>query len=447
MSEVNSLKPDSLERCHDPYLRCAFYGAAQTALGVTGCCVIAHSPQGCYGLVGAAFGWQDADYTETVIMSTKLCEDEIVHGGEDVLARTILEAQEMKPPVLFVISACGPEIVGDDITSVCEKVRPRVNFEIVPIRAPGFQGDQNDGTDMALEAILKKLVPVEKPATQGGIYLIAPHANSNPTWMGDLNWVRGILKQMGVKNIVSLTHNTSLADFQNVAAADGCIVLSHDAGQKTADYLFNIYGTKQFCKDIPLPIGFTNTRRWLLELGENLGAKSVAQKIADDGEKMVVEQCRRKGLEQFFMHRAPAAIVMDATIGIPLVQFIAEDLEMVPRLVCLRSCLPDARKILKKELKELNFNPKVIYRADVYQSKIALAETMPEIVFGSNIERHAVEDLDIPWVFRLANPLSRFRSIDREYFGYTGMLNIIETIHNDWLDRYRSKERRYKSRW
>jgi hypothetical protein len=30
--------------------------------------------------VNAAFGWQDADYTETQILSTKLCEDEIVHG-------------------------------------------------------------------------------------------------------------------------------------------------------------------------------------------------------------------------------------------------------------------------------------------------------------------------------------------------------------------------------
>ena len=37
--------------------------------------------------------------------------------------------------------------------------------------------------------------------------------------------------------------------------------------------------------------------------------------------------------------------------------------------------------------------------------------------------------------------------IDRAYFGYTGMLNLIETMQNDWLDRYRSKERRYKARW
>ncbi len=96
----------NVEKCHDPYLRCALYGAAQTALGFAGCCVLSHSPQGCYQLVEAAFGWQSADYTETLTLCTKLCEDEIVHGGEELLARTILEAQALNPPIMFVITAC-----------------------------------------------------------------------------------------------------------------------------------------------------------------------------------------------------------------------------------------------------------------------------------------------------------------------------------------------------
>ena len=447
MTETRELMTATAERCHDPYLRCAFYGAAQTALGVTGCCVLAHSPQGCYLLVDAAFGWQDADYTETLILCTKLCEAEIVHGGEDLLARTILEAQELEVSIMFVLSACGPEIVGDDIVAVCESMRPQVDFEIIPIECAGFRGNQNDGTDIALDAMLKRLAARGKPKIPNSVCLIAPHANSNPTWMGDLAWVKGVLHQMGAKVLATLTHNTALSEFQDVASAEGCIVLSHDAGQKAADYLVQEFGMEQFCKGMPLPVGFTNTRRWLTELGRKLGAQDVANKLIAEGEKMVVEQCRRKGLEQFFMHRAPAAIVADATVGIPLLHFITEDLEMIPRLLCLRSCLPGARKILERELKELDINPKVVFNADVYRSKLSLGEVKPEVVFGSNIERHAVEELDIPFVFRLVNPISRFRSINREYFGYVGMLNIIECIHNDWLDRYRSKKSSYKARW
>ncbi|MCL5999078.1 MAG: nitrogenase associated protein [Chloroflexi bacterium] len=437
------------QKCHDPYLRCALYGAAQTALGVNGCCVLSHSPQGCFQLVDAAFGWQNADYTETLTLCTKLCEDEIVHGGEDVLARTILEAQELHAPIMFVITACGPEIVGDDIVAVCEDMRSQVSFQIVPMLCAGFRGDQNRGIDIALDAMLKQLVA----SGDGGrrpprsVCLVAPHANANPTWMGDLNWVKTVLAQMGATVLVTLTHDTALADFRKVPLVEGCLVLSHDAGQAAADELAGCYGIEQWCRGLPLPVGFTNTRAWLSELGQRLGAEDVAQGMIARGEAMVVETCRRKGLEQSAMHRAPAAIVADATVGIPLLRFIAEDLEMIPELVCLRSGQAPARAMLESEVADLGLHPKVVFDADVYQSKMALAEVKPEMVLGSNVERHAVEALGIPFVFQLVNPISRWRMIDREYFGYRGMLNLIEDIQNDWLNRYRSKHRRYKARW
>jgi len=397
--------------------------------------------------VGAAFGWQDADYTETLTLCTKLCEDEIVHGGEEVLARTIIEAQELNVPIMFVVTACGPEIVGDDIIAVCQDTSSQVSFQIVPILCAGFRGDQNQGTDIALDAILRQLVPEDGERIPRSVLLIAPHANANPTWMGDLAWVKGVLAEMGATVAATLTHDTALSDFQNVPSAEGCIVLSHDAGQKAAEHLAQRYGIEQWGQGLPLPIGFTNTRRWLTELGKRLGAEAVADRLITEGEKMVVEVCRRKGLEISAMHRAAAAIVADATVGMPLVRFITEDLEMIPKLISLRSGQAGTKELLERELTELALSPRVLYNADVYQSKMALAEARPQMVLASNIERHATEDLDIPFVFRLVNPISRFRLIDRAYWGYVGMLNLIESIQNDWLDRYRSKGRRYKARW
>ncbi len=435
------------EKCHDPYLRCALYGAAQTALGVSGCCVLSHAPQGCNMLVNSAFGWQDADYTETLTLCTKLCEDEIVHGGEELLTRTILEVKEFNVPIVFVLSSCGPEIVGDDIVAACEDAQSQVDFKVVPIQCAGFHGSQYDGTDIALDALLKKLAVDKGQKITKSVCLVAPHANANPSWTGDLEWVKGVLSQMGVQVTAAVTHQTALSDFKKVPASEASLVLSHDCGQKAADYLASEFGVEQLCRNIPLPVGFTNTRRWLRELGERFDAREVADKLTADGEKMVVEVCRRKGLEQFFMHRAPAAIIADATVGIPLIHFISEDLEMIPQLICLRSSPETARNILEKELRELNLDPQVVYGADVYQSKVALAHLKPEIVFGSNIEKHAVEELDIPFVFRVVSPTARFHVLNREYFGYTGMLNLIELIQNDWSDKYRSQQRRYKARW
>ena len=438
------------QKCHDPYLRCALYGAAQTALGVKGCCVLSHSPQGCFQLVGSAFGWQDADYTETVTLCTKLCEDEIVYGGEGMLARTIREAQaSLDVPVMFIVTACGPEIVGDDIVAVAEDLQDEVHFPIVPIPCAGFRGDQNRGTDIALKAILDHLVPHSNGEHKipQSVCLIAPHANANPTWMGDLAWVKSILVQMGATEVVTLTHDTLLSDFSKLPRIEGSLLLSHDAGQSATDTLTEYYGIEQWCQKLPLPIGFTNTRAWLLAVGERLGATELARSIISQGESMVVQACRRKGLEQSAMHRATAAIVADATVGIPLLRFITEDLEMVPKLVCLRSGQPGTEDMLASEVEALNLDVGVISNSDVYQARAALAEVKPEMVLGSNIERHAVEELGIPYAFRLVNPISKFRMTDRAYWGYTGMLNLIEVMQNEWLDRYRSKKRRYKARW
>ena len=417
------------------------------ALGVSGCCVLSHAPQGCQILVNSAFNWQDADYIETKTLCTKLCEAEIVHGGEDLLTRTILEAKELDVPILFVLSSCGPEIVGDDINGVCEDTRAQVDYDLVPIECAGFRGTQYDGTDLALDVLLRRLVPPRSEKTTNSVCLLAPHASANPTWMGDLLWVKGVLERLGVRVVATVTHRTPLSEFAAVAGAETSLVLSHDAGEKAARYLQDEHGVEPICADMPLPIGFTNTARWLRRLGERFNATATAEAIISEGEAEVVERCRRKWVETQFLHRVETAIVADATVGIPLVHFVAEDLEMVPSFIALRSAQPRAQAILESELRELRLEPTVVWGADVHAAKLGLERTRPQAVFGSNIERHAIEELDIPFMFQLVSPIHRFRMLDREYFGYSGVLNLLEFILNDYRDRYRSKEKRYKARW
>ncbi|MBE9502313.1 MAG: nitrogenase associated protein [Dehalococcoidia bacterium] len=442
------------EKCFDSYLRCALHGAALTVLGVENCGVISHAPQGCAYLVDSAFSWQEADWTKTETLCTKLCEDEIVHGGEELLARTILEAKELNIGALFVLSACGPEIVGDDIVAVCQDLEPQVPFKLIPIECAGYRGSQYDGIDIALDVMLKKLVKDSGKKVPKSVCLIVPHANANPTWMGDLAWVKQTLSQMGIQVVATLTHKTALSKFDNLSSAEASLLLSHDAGKNAADYLSSEFGVEQICREMPLPIGMSNTRRWLLELGERFDAQEVAEKLVAEGERMVAETLRRKGwgvsgesLEVRLLYRMPVAIIADATIGIPLVRFLFEELEMTPELICLRSSQPRAREILEREVGDLGLDPKIVYNADVHKVRRGLDEVRPEAVFGSNVERHAIEGLGIPLIFEVVNPMRQFRLVDREYFGYSGILNILELIQNDFNDRWRSKERRYKARW
>jgi nitrogenase molybdenum-iron protein alpha/beta subunit len=447
MSGARELLTATTEKCVDPYLRCALNGAAQTALGVRGCALLAHAPQGCNYLIDNAFSWQDCDYIETTTLCTKLCENEIVHGGEELLARTILEAKELNVSVLFVLSACGPEIVGDDIIAVCEDMQPQVEFTLVPIECAGFRGSQYDGMDIALDAMLKRLAGNSGKKVPNSVCLVAPHANANPTWMADLEWIKSVLSQLGVRVVATLTHATPLSEFENVSAAENSLLLSHDAGHKAAEYLTTTFGIERLCQDVPLPIGMTNTRRWLTELGERFDAQRSSEEMIADGERMVMETCRRRWPMARFFYRTPAAIVADATVGIPLVRFATEEMEMTPELIALRSSQRYARDVLEGELKDLGLTPKVVYGTDVYTTRKTLDEVRPRLVFGSTIERHASEGLEVPYIFEVVRPIRQFRLLNREYFGYRGILNLLECIQNEWSDRWRSKQKRYTARW
>jgi len=437
----------STDQCTDPYLRCAFHGAAQTALGVSGSALLAHSPQGCEYLVNNAFASQECDYMETITLCTKLCVDEIVHGGEDILARTIREAKDLPLSALFVISACGPEIVGDDIVAVCEAIQPEVKFRLVPVPCAGFRGSQYDGIDITLDTIIKRLVKNNGEKIPGSVCLIAPHANANPTWTADLGWVKQVLSRLGVRVVATLTHRTPLSEIENIAAAETSLLLSHDAGQKSADYLSAAYGTDQVCRGIPLPIGMTNTQRWLTALGERFDAQKIAQDMVAEGEKMVMATCRRKWPMARFLYRTPAAIIADATVGIPLVRFVTEEMEMTPELVALYTSQRPVRELLEQELKSLRLNPKIVYGTDVYKTRMSLREVKPRVVFGSTIERHASEGLPVAYVVEVVRMMRQFRMINREYFGYTGILNLVECVQNEWTMGWRSKERRYEAKW
>jgi nitrogenase molybdenum-iron protein alpha/beta subunit len=435
------------DACTDPYLRCAFNGAAQTALGVSGSALLSHAPQGCEYLVTNAFAAQECDYMETVTLCTKLCVDEIVHGGEDILARTIREAQHLPVSTLFVLSACGPEIVGDDIVAVCEALQPEVKFRLIPIACAGFRGSQYDGIDIALDTILKKLVKGTDEKIPNSVCLVAPHANANPTWTADLAWVRQVLSRLGVRVVATLTHRTPLSEIEQAASAEASLLLSHDAGQKAAEYLSATYGTEQVCKGLPLPIGMTNTQRWLTALGERFDVRKTADDMVAEGERMVTATCRRKWPMARFLYRTPAAIVADATVGIPLVRFVTEEMEMTPELVALYTGNRPVRDLLERELESLKLSPKIVYGTDVYTTRKSLLEVQPKVIFGSTIERHASEGLPVAYVIEVVRMMRQFRMINREYFGYTGILNLFECVQNEWTMAWRSKERRYGAKW
>jgi len=121
-----------------------------------------------------------------------------------------------------------------------------------------------------------------------------------------------------------------------------------------------------------------------------------------------------------------------------------EELEMIPEVLLFKSDMKDSQMILEKELEDLGISPKVAFSIDGYQIKQALSDTKVDAVIGSAWEKYIAEEIGIKVSFDVFNPSNRDVYVDREYFGYNGMLNLLEILANDWERAFRSKEINWK---
>ncbi len=438
---LSGVKFENCDHSKDPIVSCALEGVASIVAGIKDVSILIHSPQGCASTVSAAYDTHEIDFTQRKTACTRLFESDIVLGASKKLEGLIKEAdQSFHTKAMFVVGTCAADIIGEDLEGLCNRIQPDVNAKLVPILAGGFRGNAYDGVNMGLEALLpfiKKDLP-KKPKT---VNIIAPHANLNPTWWADLNWVTQTLKSLGIKVQTVFAHNTSFEELEQAGQASANILLSHDAGYKFAKKMQKLYDIPLILADLPLPVGLNNTSRWLRALGSHFRVKAKVEKFIKQGEELVVDILRRRALMIVPRYRnCRIAISADATQGIGLVRMLFEELEMIPEALLFRSGTPESRSVLEQELHSLGISPRVVFSADGYQIKQTLKEIHTDAVIGSAWEKYMAEELGIKLAFDVFFPTNRETYLDKPYLGYEGMINVLEIIANDWERAYRSKE-------
>jgi nitrogenase molybdenum-iron protein beta chain len=437
----------SFENCDhskDPVVGCALEGIATTVAGIKDVSIVIHSPQGCASTVAAGYDTHEVDFTKRKVGCTRLFESDIVMGASEKLRGMIKEADKsFDAKVMFVVGTCAADIIGEDITGLCHQMQPDIKAKLIPLLAGGFRGNAYDGLEMGLEALLpliKKRQTKRRGRKPRIVNIIAPQANLNPTWWADLQWVTQTLKSLRIRVQTIFSHNTSLEEVEQAGDATANIVLSHDVGYKFARKMQQIHDIPLILEDLPLPVGVKNTSRWLRALGAHFKLEERVEPLIQQGEEMVVDTLRRRALMIIPRYRnCRIAVSADGTLGIGLVRMLFEELEMIPEVLLFRSAMPDARPILERELHSLGLSPRVAYLADGYQIKQAIQEFDVDAVIGSAWEKYMAEELGVKIAFDVFSPTNRETYLDKPYFGYEGMVNMMEVIANDWDRAFRSK--------
>ena len=152
---------------------CTLTGALSITTAVRDTITIIHGPRGCAHHNFSLFHTVAMDRGRTAprIFSTMITEKDVVFGGEEALEQAIRRAVRLKPEVIFVLTSCVADTIGDDAAIVCREAWP---VPVMYIPTSGFLGGGfHNGERNALLSLATIAQPEERAGREpAGVTLV-----------------------------------------------------------------------------------------------------------------------------------------------------------------------------------------------------------------------------------------------------------------------------------
>ncbi len=285
----------------EPLHGCAFNGAATMSIHLQDVVVIAHSPKSCayisYQSISSSGrrGLFERGALLPVSISpnfecTHMGESEMIFGGMDVLIDKIKQVKLKKPKAIIVISSCPAGIIGDDIDRL--KYLEEEDMPIVTIKADGnIAGDYLQGMLMSYTTLAERIIKRDVktvPDTVNIVFekVVAKNTNSN------FKIVENFLNFMDIEVNCRFLCETSYDRLENFLSAP-LNILAYD--DYTGKILKNFFIERYNCKFLnePFPVGFDETKKWLMSVGEFFNKKDKAEEIISRNDELYIKEAER----------------------------------------------------------------------------------------------------------------------------------------------------------
>ncbi len=210
-------------------------------------------------------------------MSTDMQEDHIVFGGEKQLEIAIQEAyDEFKPKAISVYATCPVGLIGDDIHSVCRKMKEKLGINIFGFSCEGYKGvSQSAGHHIANNGVFKHMIGLDDTPVEHKykINILGEYNIGGDAWEIDR-----IFALCGIKIIGTLSGGVSYDDITNCHMADLNVVMCHRSINYMAEMMETKFGIPWFKVNF---IGIEGTKKSLRKIAEYFGDKELVDKVEE----------------------------------------------------------------------------------------------------------------------------------------------------------------------
>jgi len=306
--------------------------------------------------------------------------------------------QRFQPKAMIVGASCTAELIQDDPGGLARALT--LPIPVIPLELPSYQKKENWGASETFYHIVRALVPFDKSISaeqyqaqrlENNGAQQKPSCNIlGPTALGfrnrdDVKEIQGLLEAMGIEVRVVAPLDTSVLDLSKIPEADFNVSLYPEISQLTCTWLNKTFG-QPFTKTIP--IGTKATKAFIEE---------VAQLAKLNPEIILASQEERarwyaKSVDSTYLTDKRVFIFGDASHAIAAAKVAAEEIGF--KVVGLGTYSREFAREVREAAK--SYGIEALITDDYLEVEQKVSELAPDLVLGTQMERHIAKRLGVP---------------------------------------------------
>ncbi len=363
-------------------------GAMRIATAMKGVHYVLHAPQG-DTYADLLFTMIERDAKRPPVTYTTFQARDLGGDTAELFKNAAREAFErFAPQAMMVGASCTAELIQDDPGGLCKALDLPV--PVVALELPSYQRKENWGAAETFYQMVRQLADTtvrRAPRAEG------QRARCNilgPAALGfrhrdDLREITGLLTEMGIEIHVTAPLGATPADLARIGDADFNVVLYPEIASVAAGWLKRTFGQPS---TKVVPIGSGATRDFILEVAALAGIDPAP--VLNNANARAPWYAR--SVDSTYLTSKRVFVFGDATHVVAAAR-IAQD-EMGFTVVGLGTYSRE----FAREVREAAaiYGVDALISDDYLEVEARIAELQPELVLGSQMERHIAKRLGIP---------------------------------------------------
>ncbi len=318
-------------------------------------------------------------------------------GGDtaELFKTAAREAYErFQPEAMLVGASCTAELIQDDPGGLAKTLGLPV--PVVPLELPSYQRKENWGASETFYQLVRGLLAGKAPAPGSARperdASSRPRCNLlGPTALGfrhrdDVVELTRLLSALGVEINLVAPLDARPTDLLRIPNADFNVVMYPEIAGSAAQWLKRTFG-QPMTRTVPIGVGAT--RDFLAEVVEIAGLDPEAAVRAEQNSRL---PWYSRSIDSTYLTGKRAFVFGDATHAIAAARVARDELgfEVVGLGTYAREQARDVRKAAE------TYGVQPLISDDYLAVEAAITEAQPEIVLGTQMERHIAKRLGVP---------------------------------------------------